>query len=576
MICRKILLIFFYFTVGLFSASVLSQEKQILIDQADNRFTVSAKRDFSSFAGSEYYYFYIQNNTADEYNLVVDVTLNLACKGQKKFKLGVNQPINLKPYGNFTPKNDYSHIVTFISSEIKDCVLTDGNSYTLLQSLTYTYSQIEKVTPKVTEQASPTSGVSVQKEGTVSSKVTLEPSISKTTKNSNQNTEKSNTEGIDKSKLPEFFQTTDGKYFHKVGDNIQEVSYDSYMQLKKDKKDLTASKQKEKLSPEQQQQYVDQIMSKIKAEQQAQIDNQLKIQKNTDLQNQAMASSQEVIDVKNKLKTNSKLYGSFRSVDEIMQEYNSKLSNIDNIMQQLSEKRTTQINAMSNQLSYSYNMDAQTAPYSEAAGTAVKLIGGIIASNKEEKERKEALAELERQKKEALESIAEEEKRVLTNLRMDLFKEFKEEVFPNSATKVSTDVIYFFAYGYDAGKIGEKETILYLTNVFEVKRYGDDTWPFKSSYVEKLTKLVPNFKLIHGYYSDYDEANQMVKAMKDIFIKTGGSVKEISFGKKDTKDNTKQNQQNEVDFWETGKKPNSNNKKSPNSNKETKDNFWNN
>ncbi|MEI8109687.1 MAG: cell envelope integrity protein TolA [Chitinophagia bacterium] len=128
------------------STIVHCQRKNIPVAQADPRFTVSAERYFSCFAGSEQYYFYVQNNTSDEYRLEIEVTLILACVGTKNFKLGNNYVVYLQPNGQFTPKNDASHIYTFLCDNIKNCRQVDGDSYTLLQNISYRVSNITNIT----------------------------------------------------------------------------------------------------------------------------------------------------------------------------------------------------------------------------------------------------------------------------------------------------------------------------------------------------------------------------------------------------------------------------------------------
>lgn len=82
---------------------------------------------------------------------------------------------------------------------------------------------------------------------------------------------KSEKQGMNKSSLPEFFRTSDGKYFHKEGDVIKEVSYDEYMQMKR----TAANKKKPeeqspKLSPEEQQKAIDDVIADMYANQQKQ------------------------------------------------------------------------------------------------------------------------------------------------------------------------------------------------------------------------------------------------------------------------------------------------------------------
>ncbi len=123
--------------------SAQAERKQVSIRQADSRFTLTIEKYWSKLGGSEEYFFTLQNNTSEEYELVVDVDLDLACVGGKSFTLGVNRKVQLKPYGTFTPKGDWSHIITSGADNFRDCRLKDGDTYTLLQGVKYTYRSIK-------------------------------------------------------------------------------------------------------------------------------------------------------------------------------------------------------------------------------------------------------------------------------------------------------------------------------------------------------------------------------------------------------------------------------------------------
>lgn len=127
--------------------SSMAQRKQINVSQIDPRFTFSAERKWA--VGDEEYFFYVQNNTSEEYQMVVNVTLELACVGTKSFVLGYNKVVYLKPNDRFDAHDDdYSHIYTSGASYFKTCRLTDGNSFTLFKGIRYTYSSIENITQK--------------------------------------------------------------------------------------------------------------------------------------------------------------------------------------------------------------------------------------------------------------------------------------------------------------------------------------------------------------------------------------------------------------------------------------------
>lgn len=97
--------------LSLIFSTAFAQKKEINLSQQDARFHVSAKRYFSTLGGAEEYWYYVQNNTSDEYKMTISVSIDLACVGTKNFVLGINRIVYLKPNGKFDAfKDDYAHI----------------------------------------------------------------------------------------------------------------------------------------------------------------------------------------------------------------------------------------------------------------------------------------------------------------------------------------------------------------------------------------------------------------------------------------------------------------------------------
>ena len=141
---RYLLILFMLATFASLNAS--AQRKQVQISQVDPRFNVSVQRYWSSLGGSEEYFYYVKNNTNQEYRMVIEVTVDLACVGTKKYLLGVNKTVYLKPNGSFTPDDDWVHIINSGADNHKSCRLKDGDSFTLLKNIQYRISDIVNLT----------------------------------------------------------------------------------------------------------------------------------------------------------------------------------------------------------------------------------------------------------------------------------------------------------------------------------------------------------------------------------------------------------------------------------------------
>jgi len=123
----------FFFILHL--STSIAQWRVIPIQQIDSRFTIRVERYWSSLGGSETYRYFIQNNTNDEFSMVVSVEKDLACVGRKTYKLGYNGIVRLKPRGTFDHNDDWVHIYTSGADNFRSCRLRDGDSFTLFKSI---------------------------------------------------------------------------------------------------------------------------------------------------------------------------------------------------------------------------------------------------------------------------------------------------------------------------------------------------------------------------------------------------------------------------------------------------------
>lgn len=136
---KKKIFTLFYLLFG--TITVFGQRTSIPVAQADSRFTLSAQHSNSLTGGSEYYYFYVQNNTNREYELNIQITLDLACAGTKTISLrsGVSNVLHLLPGASYNSENQ----AQFIYSGKKECAIPVGNNnYTLYKSISYTVSNV--------------------------------------------------------------------------------------------------------------------------------------------------------------------------------------------------------------------------------------------------------------------------------------------------------------------------------------------------------------------------------------------------------------------------------------------------
>lgn len=150
----KLTLFLIIFCTGNIYAQRNPYRKTVGVHQLDSRFTFSIEKYWSGMADSEDYYYYVKNNTADTYEIEIEVDLTLNCYDSKPYKLGYNRIVYLKPYGEFTPKDDYVHTYMISSNKEKQktCLIPEGDTYTLYRGHTWAITKIVNITQKKEEQ----------------------------------------------------------------------------------------------------------------------------------------------------------------------------------------------------------------------------------------------------------------------------------------------------------------------------------------------------------------------------------------------------------------------------------------
>lgn len=120
------------------------------VQQLDPRFTFSIEKYWSGMADAESYYYYVTNNTSDEYMLEIEVDLTLNCYDVKPYKLGFNKQVYLKPNGEFTPDDDWVHnyMITSDKEKQKSCLIKIGDTYTLYRGHTWQIKSVVNLTQK--------------------------------------------------------------------------------------------------------------------------------------------------------------------------------------------------------------------------------------------------------------------------------------------------------------------------------------------------------------------------------------------------------------------------------------------
>jgi hypothetical protein len=287
-----------------------------------------------------------------------------------------------------------------------------------------------------------------------------------------------------------------------------------------------------------------------------------KIQQQSDLRMKNVNDLAAVEDAKDNLRQTTSLNETYASVEALMTDFNNKMSQINRQVKTLTENSKAEWNS---RVDASFN-GANDAGWNEG----LKLIGGIVNDSKEKKEKQYYQEKLEKEKQAKMKEIQETKKQMLFKLRQELFTKFKEGSLPLSSTKVDVSTLYYFVYAYDPAQLNADVPLLYVSNIFPIGKYGDGTWPFKSSITSELATLSPYDEKLNGYYLSEEEARVMQQGLIDIFKKTNGSVQMLTYKGKAASGSSG----NSGDFWGTGNKETKSVETKPVNNDNKADDFW--
>ncbi|QNM85972.1 hypothetical protein H9W90_02320 [Polaribacter pectinis] len=163
-------------------------------------------------------------------------------------------------------------------------------------------------------------------------------------------------------------------------------------------------------------------------------------------------------------------------------------------------------------------------------GAATNIIGGLLANaeRKRAEEARLAAIEAEKRKREAAKRkfIAKLVKnRKLTLTRMPGFK------YPSFLTNNSSTSVFFFAMIANEEKLKEDLPEIKITDIVEVARYSDGTWPSENTFKEKMTKYGSYDVRIFGAFTNYNIASKKLEQLIKGLAENGVKIKLVNAAK---------------------------------------------
>lgn len=238
-------------------------------------------------------------------------------------------------------------------------------------------------------------------------------------------------------------------------------------------------------------------------ENQKRIDN---INRATDHLVSSFYTMQNINNLKSDVDANRTLGSNFKSIEEIEQAFNQKYSGLS---QSMDNMHAEEQNLNLNTLNYMSTLEG------DAGTTGTIVAGGLYLLNEfqNQKEKENALAELQRQRSEALAELERQKHQQLVDLRMEMLTTFPEGGIPLSSHKINVSEIYFFVYSLDESQITGQQPTVQVSNVFPWKKYTDGTWPYRTALDAELkNKGLTNKTTLVGFYSSKEMAEEMRSA----------------------------------------------------------------
>lgn len=554
---KKIILLLFVFL----SFESYAQRRDFQLINNDARFTVSAQTSWA--AGNEEIFFYVDNNTNDEYVIVIDVTITSYCHPQKSFKLGVNNVVHLKPGGRFIPQGDWSHI--FLGGEKqKDCRKPLQGEYTYVSSISFSISNVENRTEqnrqKEKEKAEKERAEKEKLEKEKAEKERLEKekasknihssgssdnfwgdspntntnrnttstgSSSQTNSNSKNNDYRAATTfsgGLDDIKEGGYFKDDKGNYYRKEGNGAQIVDKATYERAQNDAMAIHIASENQRI--------------------QANIERSDRMISDISTSFYAMQAAGRA---REGLRSAGQLDGFYSNLEELNQAFYQKMSEIRYRAEEYRIAASNSVSAYSQALS-----STLTTPTEQAYGAAISGIGQIVAQIGADNAEKRAREELARQRAAQEAQIKENERIALVGIRDEIIGMFPEGGMPLSKHNINIPVLYVFAYKFDRTNWQKNEYVpLSVSNVIPVYQQSDGTYPYVSNVKRTFEGAGISTPVMVGYFTDKKLADKYQQSL----IGTASDAKfNLNMVNVKVKEQSVSEKTSNIDFWGENKK----------------------
>lgn len=180
---------------------------------------------------------------------------------------------------------------------------------------------------------------------------------------------------------------------------------------------------------------------------------------------------------------------------------------------------------------------------------------GVLTKIGENSAKREAIrkANEERERQQLLkEAQIKKAKEEMKKGRLSVFNAFPDGTLPSSSSKSIGENLYYFVYSYDKNKLTEQNPTLWLSNIFAIGKYPDNTWPLQTKITEDIYNLTPLNEIICGPFYTKSEADDVLSSFKNYLtqtLMTSNLIEYNGFNAHKESENTSQTTTSKLDFW---------------------------
>jgi len=320
---------------------------------------------------------------------------------------------------------------------------------------------------------------------------------------------------------PEEFKTSDGKYIKKDNGHLVYISEQEYNQRKNDQRADIERRGEQAIAKlqEEQNRKAQATIDNIRKQEQERIARK---ERSDAYMQQASHYGAQASYAKEMRIESSSFQQTHTDLASLEAEYRAKI-------RQLSEAAETEQRATSASYASAASSIAEAgwgnSAISQSAGEFGAALGGLIASNRADKARKElaeerkqqaeAIAKAKKERDEAEQKLRAEAERLrkegIINLRQQLAKTFIDGGTPLHKHNIIQPEVYLFAYSSSKSdwNTANSASIL-VSNIIPIYKMSDDTYPYKNAVLKTLSPLgnATDITLI-GFFTDKTEVEKI-------------------------------------------------------------------